>query len=54
MVLRDGAPVKKSVRAAMRSKILRLLVKYDQRPDQEKAVELVLQQSELFAGVSTE
>lgn len=42
--------LKESVRAAMRSKIRRLLAKYDYPPDhEEKAVELVLQQAELFA-----
>jgi type I restriction enzyme R subunit len=43
--------VKESVRAAMRAKIRRLLAKYDYPPDQEdKAVELVLEQAELFAA----
>ncbi|MDQ4214746.1 type I restriction endonuclease subunit R [Microbacterium capsulatum] len=43
--------LKHSVRAAMRSKVRRLLAKYDYPPDhEEKAVELVLQQAELFAG----
>ncbi|MCA4132621.1 type I restriction endonuclease subunit R [Arthrobacter sp. M4] len=43
--------LKHSVRAAMRSKIRRLLAKYDYPPDhEEKAIELVLQQAELFAG----
>jgi type I site-specific restriction-modification system R (restriction) subunit len=42
--------VKESVRAAMRAKIRRLLAKYDYPPDQEdKAVELILEQAELFA-----
>jgi len=42
--------VKESVRAAMRAKIRRLLAKYDYPPDQEDmAVELVLEQAELFA-----
>jgi len=42
--------VKESVRAAMRAKIRRLLAKYDYPPDQEdKAIELVLEQAELFA-----
>jgi type I restriction enzyme R subunit len=41
---------KESVRAAMRSKVRRLLAKYDYPPDAEaKAVELVLEQAELFA-----
>lgn len=43
--------LKDSVRAAMRSKIRRLLAKYDYPPDREdKAIELVLQQAELFAA----
>jgi type I restriction enzyme, R subunit len=43
--------LKDSVRAAMRSKIRRLLAKYDYPPDhEEKAIELVLQQAELFAA----
>jgi type I restriction enzyme R subunit len=43
--------LKDSVKAAMRSKIRRLLAKYDYPPDhEEKAVELVLQQAELFAA----
>lgn len=43
--------LKESVRATMRTKIRRLLAKYDYPPDREdKAVELVLQQAELFAG----
>lgn len=43
--------VKESVRTTMRSKVRRLLAKYDYPPDREKkAVELVLQQAELFAG----
>ncbi|MCL5947555.1 MAG: DUF3387 domain-containing protein, partial [Actinobacteria bacterium] len=43
--------LKESVRAAMRSKVRRLLAKYDYPPDhEEKAVELVLQQAELFAS----
>lgn len=42
---------KESVRAAMRSKIRRLLAKYDYPPDEEaKAIELVLEQAEVFAG----
>lgn len=41
---------KDSVRAAMRSKVRRLLAKYDYPPDAEaKAIELVLEQAELFA-----
>lgn len=44
---------KESVRAAMRTKVRRLLAKYDYPPDlEEKAVELVLEQAELFAGVT--
>jgi type I restriction enzyme R subunit len=43
--------LKDSVRAAMRSKVRRLLAKYDYPPDaEEKAVELVLEQAELFAN----
>ena len=43
--------LKDSVRAAMRSKVRKLLAKYDYPPDHEaKAVELVLEQAELFAG----
>ena len=42
---------KESVRAAMRSKVRRLLARYDYPPDrEEQAVELVLQQAELFAS----
>ncbi len=42
--------LKESVRATMRSKVRRLLAKYDYPPDhEEKAVELVLQQAELLA-----
>ena len=43
--------LKDSVRAAMRAKVRRLLAKYDYPPDQEdKAVDLVLEQAELFAS----
>lgn len=43
--------LKESVRATMRSKVRRLLAKYDYPPDrEEKAVELILQQAELFVG----
>ncbi len=43
--------LKESVRATMRAKVRRLLAKYDYPPDlEEKAVELVLEQAELFAG----
>lgn len=43
--------LKDSVKAAMRTKVRRLLAHYDYPPDHEdKAVELVLQQAELFAG----
>lgn len=43
--------LKESVKAEMRSKVRRLLARYDYPPDHEdKAVELVLQQAELFAG----
>ena len=41
---------KASVKAEMRAKVRRLLARYDYPPDlEEKAVELVLQQAELFA-----
>jgi type I restriction enzyme, R subunit len=43
--------LKESVRAAMRAKVRRLLAKYDYPPDhEEKAIDLVLQQAELFAA----
>jgi type I restriction enzyme R subunit len=42
--------LKDDVRAAMRSKVRRLLAKYDDQPDRtEKAIELVMQQAELSA-----
>ena len=42
--------LKESVRAAMRSKVRRLLARYDYPPDKEdRAVELVLEQAALFA-----
>jgi hypothetical protein len=42
---------KTSLKAEMRAKVRRLLAKYDYPPDlEEKAVELVLQQAELFVG----
>ena len=45
--------LKHSVRAATRSKMRRLLAKYDYPPDhEEKAIELVLQQAELLASGS--
>lgn len=44
--------LKDSVRAAMRTKVRRLLAKYDYPPDlEEKAIELVLEQAELYASV---
>jgi type I restriction enzyme R subunit len=47
--------LKESVRAAMRTKVRRLLAKYDYPPDlEERAVELVLEQAELFASSSME
>lgn len=47
--------LKESVRASMRTKVRRLLAKYDYPPDlEEKAVELVLEQAELFAEEATE
>ncbi len=46
--------IKESVRAAMRSKVRRLLAKYGYPPDlEERAVELVLEQAELFAHNTT-
>jgi len=43
--------LKDSVRAAMRAKVRRLLAKFDYPPDQEdQAIELVLEQAELFAS----
>jgi len=53
--VRESATVdwnlKDSVRATMRSKIRRLLAKYDYPPDREdRAIELILEQAELFAG----
>lgn len=43
--------LKGSVRAAMRTKVRRLLARYDYPPDlEERAVELVLEQAELFAA----
>jgi type I restriction enzyme R subunit len=43
--------LKESVRATMRAKIRRLLAKYDYPPDhEERAIELVLEQAELFAA----
>jgi type I restriction enzyme, R subunit len=43
--------LKDSVQAAMRAKVRRLLAKYEYPPDlEERAVELVLEQAELFAG----
>jgi type I restriction enzyme R subunit len=55
MSIRQNATIdwnlKESVRATMRTKVRRLLAKYDYPPDlEEKAVELVLEQAELFAG----
>jgi type I restriction enzyme, R subunit len=52
--IRDSTSIdwnlKESVRAAMRAKIRRLLAKYDYPPDKEdRAIELVLEQAELFA-----
>lgn len=55
IAVRESATIdwnlKDSVRAAMRSKVRRLLARYDYPPDAEaKAVELVLEQAELFAS----
>jgi len=52
--VRDSAAIdwnlKESVRAEMRAKIKRLLARYDYPPDkEEKAIDLVLEQAELFA-----
>lgn len=47
--------LKESVRAAMRAKIRRLLAKYDYPPDYEDAaVDLVIEQAELFASTEAE
>ncbi len=47
--------LKDSVRAAMRTRVRRLLAKYGYPPDlEERAVELVLEQAEVFAGASSE
>lgn len=59
IAVRESATIdwnlKESVRAAMRSKVRRLLAKYDYPPDTEaKATELVLEQAELFAACSAE
>ena len=46
--------LKESVRAAMRAKVRRLLAKYGYPPDhEERAIELVLQQAELYAASAT-
>ncbi len=43
--------LKESVRAEMRAKIKRLLTRYDYPPDkEERAIQLVLEQAEMFAG----
>ena len=43
--------LKESIQAAMRAKIRRLFARYDYPPDRsERAVELVLEQTELFTG----
>ena len=47
--------VKESVRAKMRSAVRRILVRYDYPPDlEEDAVELVIEQAELFAAEGEE
>ncbi len=47
--------LKESVRAAMRSKVRKLLARYDYPPDhEEKAIELVLRQAEVFASADAE
>jgi type I restriction enzyme R subunit len=44
--------LKDSVRAAMRAKVKRLLTRFDYPPDKEEAaIDLVLQQAEMFAAV---
>jgi len=57
--IRESATIdwslKESVRAKMRARIRRLLAKYDYPPDlEERAIELVLQQAELFAEAGEE
>jgi type I restriction enzyme R subunit len=43
--------LKESVRASMRARVRRLLAKYDYPPDkEERAITLVLEQAEVFAG----
>lgn len=45
--------LKESVKAAMRAKVRRLLARYDYPPDkEERAVDLVIEQAELFAQAS--
>jgi Domain of unknown function (DUF3387). len=45
--------LKASVRAAMRSKVRRLLAKHGYPPDlEDKAIELILEQAELFASAA--
>jgi type I restriction enzyme R subunit len=47
--------LKDSARAAMRSKVRKLLARYGHTPDrEEKEVELVLQQAQLFANPTAE
>jgi len=46
--------LKESVRAGLRAKVRRLLTRYDYPPDkEERAIQLVLEQAELFAGTET-
>ena len=46
--------LKESVRAGMRTKVRRLLARYGYPPDlEDRAVGLVLEQAELFAGADT-
>ena len=52
--IRESATIdlnlKDSVRAGMRAKVKRLLTRFDYPPDKEEAaIELVLQQAEMFA-----
>lgn len=45
--------LKESVRAGLRAKVKRLLARYDYPPDkEERAIELVLEQAELFASAA--
>ena len=57
--IRESATIdwnlKDSVRAGMRAKVKRLLTRFDYPPDKEEAaIELVLQQAEMFAAVDVD